>query len=65
MSIKSQRLSMGLTQEELARRLNTQRTTIAMWETGKAKPRADTLIKMAKLFDCTVDCLLEGEEVII
>lgn len=64
MSIKSKRLSMGLTQEELAQKMGVQRTAVAMWETGKAYPRADVLIKLAKLFGCTVDGLLleEAEE---
>ena len=29
-----------------------------MWETGRSKPDADTLIKLAQYFDCTTDYLL-------
>ena len=31
---------------------------IRMWETGRAKPDADTLIKLAEYFECSVDYLL-------
>jgi len=29
-----------------------------MWEVGKAKPDADTLIKLSEIFDCSTDYLL-------
>jgi len=31
---------------------------IRMWETGKSKPDADTLVKLSFYFDCSVDYLL-------
>ena len=31
---------------------------IRMWETGRAKPDADTLIKLAEYFECSTDYLL-------
>lgn len=58
MLIKEKRLSLGLTQEEVARKMDVQRTTVTMWENGEAYPRADKLVKLAKLFGCTVDELL-------
>lgn len=61
MGIRSVRLSKKLTQQALADALGTQRSTVAMWETGQSKPRADTLIKLAAIFGCTVDELLANE----
>lgn len=58
MKIKHIRKAQGLTQTALSEKLNVDRSTVAMWETGKAKPRVDKLIEMAKLFGCTVDELL-------
>ena len=50
-----------LTQAELAEELEVTRSTVAMWETGKALPRADTLLKMAEILGCTVEELLSGK----
>jgi ribosome-binding protein aMBF1 (putative translation factor) len=38
----------GLTQEELAERMNTSQSTIARLESGKAMPSGKTLSKLAK-----------------
>ena len=59
-SIKKKREERGVTQNELAERLNISRTTVAMWETGNSMPRAETLMQLAKIFNCTVDELLRG-----
>ena len=63
MNIAQLRKNAGLSQEELAARLQIRQTTVSMWETGRTLPRAGILIQLAKLFDCTVDDLLrEGDE---
>ena len=51
-----------MTQEELARQLRVDRSTIAKWETGQSKPRAETLLKLAQILNCTVDELLRDPE---
>ena len=43
---------------ELAKRLNKSESAIRMWESGKSKPDADTLIELSKMFNCTTDYLL-------
>ena len=60
MSIKSIRESKNMTQLDVATILNISRTTVAMWETGESMPRAEKLIQLAELFNCTVDELLKG-----
>ena len=57
-AIKKIRMKSNLTQKEVARKLQIDRSTVAKWETGKADPRAEELTKLAKLFGCTVDELL-------
>ena len=57
-AINAKRVSAGLKQEDIASELKIDRSTVAKWETGRSKPRADALIKLAKLFGCTVDELL-------
>lgn len=60
MNIRNIRESKNMTQMDVATALNIGRTTVAMWETGESMPRAEKLIQLAKLFNCTVDELLKG-----
>ena len=46
-------------QEELADKLDVSRQTISKWEVGKAVPELDKLIKLAELFNITVDELVK------
>ena len=62
MKVRQIRESKNMTQETLSLKIGVSRSTIAMWESGQAKPRADTLIKLAAVLGCTVDELLKGEE---
>lgn len=58
MNIKPIRKAKHLTQQQLADRLNICRTTLTMWETGKAKPSVDRLVAMADILGCTTDELI-------
>ena len=60
-NIKILRERVMLTQTELAARLNVGQTAVSTWETGKAKPRADKLLQLAKIFGCTIDELFTEE----
>ena len=62
MLIKQKREQLGLKQAELASIMNVTQTSIAKWETEQAIPRIDKLIKLAKIFNCTIDELLSKEE---
>ena len=59
MKIKNLRESKKLTQEELASKMNVERSTIAMWETGKAVPRTERLPQLAEVLGCSVDDLFK------
>ena len=59
MNIKQKRMSLKMTQDVLADRMNVSRTTVAMWETGAAMPRADKLPELAKILGCEVSDLFE------
>ncbi|MDB5054998.1 MAG: Xre family transcriptional regulator [Bacilli bacterium] len=52
----------GLTQEELSKRLGMARTTYQGYENGKREPDLNTLEKIAKFYDITVDDLLGREK---
>ena len=61
-NIKTIRKSKGLSQEELAIKLNVVRQTISKWEQGLSVPDADMLISIAEVLETPVSTLL-GETV--
>lgn len=60
MNIKEKRYISGLTQKDLAEKLEVDRSTIAKWETGESMPRTEKLIQLSKILKCTVDDLLKS-----
>lgn len=57
-TIKEERLRRGMTQESLAEYLNTTKTTISKWENASLYPDITMLPKLAKVFNISVDDLL-------
>lgn len=57
-NIKRFRRAKGISQEELAVKLNVVRQTISKWEKGQSVPDADVLIHIAQLLDVSVSQLL-------
>ena len=62
-NIKAIRKSKGLSQEELAVKLNVVRQTISKWENGLSVPDSDMLIHMSEVLETHVSTLL-GETVV-
>jgi putative transcriptional regulator len=62
-NIKVIRKSKGLSQEELAIKLNVVRQTISKWEQGLSVPDSDMLISISEVLETPVSTLL-GETVI-
>ena len=60
-SIAERRRKIGLTQEELAQRLGTDRTTGVKWERDKSFPRPEMLCQLARVLGCTPNDLLGFE----
>ena len=61
-NIKAIRKSKGLSQEELAIKLNVVRQTISKWEQGLSVPDSDMLISISEVLETPVSTLL-GETV--
>ena len=57
-NIRNNRKRLGLTQKELAKRINVDRSTIAQWETGISAPRMGNVEKLASVFGIPVSELL-------
>ena len=61
-NIKTIRKSKGLSQEELAIKLNVVRQTISKWEQGLSVPDAEMLVSISDVFETPVSALL-GENI--
>ena len=57
-NLKTIRKQKGLSQEELAIRLNVVRQTISKWEKGISVPDSDMLIRLAEILEVNVGDLL-------
>ena len=60
-NIRNLRKNRGLTQEELAIRLNVVRQTVSKWETGRSLPDASIMLDLCAVLGITVNDLLSGE----
>lgn len=60
--IVNKRLEFGMSQAELARRLDVSRSSVNAWELGFATPQLKHVIEMARIFGTTVDSMLNLSE---
>lgn len=56
--IKKERKTLGISREDLAKKLGVSYSAIAMYEQGNREPNNELLLKMCELFDCTIDYLM-------
>lgn len=61
-NIRAMRKSKGLSQQELAMKLNVVRQTISKWEQGRSVPDSDMLILISEALEIPVSTLL-GETI--
>lgn len=61
-NITSLRKQHNMTQEELAERLSVSRQTLAKWERGESDPDMQSCIKLAEMFQVTLDELVTYKE---
>ncbi len=52
----------GLSQEEVAEKLNVSRQTVSKWETDQSQPEFDKIVPICELYSITADELLMGVE---
>ena len=50
----------GITQEQLAERMDVSRQSVSKWESGASFPEMDTLLKLCDMFHTDMDTLLRG-----
>lgn len=54
------RAQMGLTQEQIAEHIGVSRQAVAKWEKGETLPDIDSCIRLADLFNVSVDMLVRN-----
>ena len=50
-----------LSQEELAYKLGVSRQAVSKWESGAAFPETEKMLSICKIFDCSLDDLMNGD----
>ena len=55
------RKKQGMSQEELAERINVSRQSVSKWESAQSIPDLDKIIQLSELFGVTTDYLLKDE----
>ena len=61
LSFYTARKKAGMTQAVAAEKLGIAAASVSQWETGKTLPETERLRDIAKLYNCTVDELLEQD----
>ncbi len=58
-NMKAERARLGLSLEDVARTVGVNKNSVLRWENGEVEPVSDNLEKLAELYDCSVEYLLE------
>ncbi len=61
-NLKNLRKSIGISQEELAEKINVSRQAVTKWETGNGIPDIENIISLASLFKISLDEMLLNKE---
>ena len=56
--MREYRIQAKMTQKALAEKLGVSMNNIGHWEKGRTEPDIDTLLKLCKIFDITIEELL-------
>lgn len=59
--MKKLRTSRGLTQEQVAQKLNVSRQTISSWENNRNLPDLEMVVLIARIFNISLDNLILGD----
>ncbi len=57
--IKALRVARNMTQVQLAKRLHVSKQSVSNWENNNILPSIEQVIRLAEIFGCTTDYLLE------
>ena len=57
-NIASERVRLGMSQQDLADKLSVSRDSVKDWESGETAVRSSKLVEMADIFGCSLDYLM-------
>lgn len=57
------RKAKGMTQEQLAEKLDVSRQSVSKWGSGQAIPELEKIVALSTIFDVTTDYLLKSSEI--
>ena len=60
-NLRAARLSCGMTQKQVASRLGVVESCYANWEQGRTEPSIQMLRELGKIFDVTIDDMINGD----
>ena len=61
-NISKLRMNENLSQEKFAQKLDVTRQAVQKWESGSARPDLDNIMKIAKLFNVSMDTIAWGAD---
>ena len=62
MLLKEKRIEKGMLQKDVAKVLQISESSICLYEKGKRTPPLDVLIKLSRLYGCSIDELVKEEK---
>lgn len=62
---KQKRFDVNLSQSNISAMMNIDKSTISKWENGKSFPKTQNLIKLVKIYKCSIDELYNNENLMI
>lgn len=63
--LKETRIDKGLTQEEVADKIGLTRQAVSAYESGKRQPGIDILMKLAEVYEVSIENLLYGKKDVV
>ena len=57
--MRAERARLGLSAEAVAKKIGVHVNAVLRWENGEAEPMGSNIVKLAELYGCSADYLLE------
>lgn len=61
--IRTRRKDLGLTQDQIAKKIGVSNVAVGGWERGESKPRGENLLKLASILECAPGDLVDSASI--
>lgn len=58
-NMKAERARIGMSAKQVAEKIEVHENALLRWENGDAEPMGENLVRLAKLYGCSADYLLD------